>query len=310
MTHGSIGVVPYFGEPSATWIRFHNGELGSGNLLLRPVGVCCVHSAAQRQISMPTYLFRVVLALGIATGAVSQTAQRPCGGGGVPGMQSLAIWRTGVNSPYSLTASLKMEQTLPDGTTISGFTTSRQARDSRGRTLVDEPLMCQIDQEGLPFRDRRTTIVDAVAKTSMEWSEWMIATNKIATVYHVAPIKLRPWPTPQQEYNSQQRAWRASGVQFQMEDIGKRNIAGLQASGMRITRTFPPGSLGNSLPLTYVEERWNSDDYGIYLLDILDDPQFGRTSYEVIDFTPGEPDASLFQPPADYKIENYPTASQ
>lgn len=275
---------------------------------------------------MPTYFLRIVLALSFATAAVCQAVQPPCGLPNNSIGQSVVAMRTGVGSPYSLTAILKTEKTLSDGNKISGFTTSRQAHDSQGRTLVDEPLICWIDKEGLPHRGGRITITDPNAKAYMQWTDEQMPAfvlgppragapslddQKIVLSGPIGPRKLSwKWPTPQQEYNSQQEASRASGVRFQLDDLGKRNIAGLQASGVRITRTLPPGSSGNSLPLTFVEERWNSDDYGIYLLDIQDDPQSGRSSYEVINFVPGEPDPSLFQPPADYKIEEHPAASQ
>jgi hypothetical protein len=42
------------------------------------------------------------------------------------------------------------------------------------------------------------------------------------------------------------------------------------------------------------------------LLDIKDDPFFGKSTYEVTSFTAGEPDASLFQVPAGYTIKELP----
>ncbi len=93
--------------------------------------------------------------------------------------------------------------------------------------------------------------------------------------------------------------------QRKFEDLGKRNLAGLEASGWRVTRIIPPGMVGNTLPLTDVEERWESDQYGIYLVVVSDDPIMGKSSYEVTSFTPGEPDPLLFQLPADYKVVDH-----
>ena len=73
---------------------------------------------------------------------------------------------------------------------------------------------------------------------------------------------------------------------------------------MRTTRTVPAGTRGNSLPLIYVEETWISDQYGMILRSIHDDPVLGKSTYEVTNFVPGEPDTSLFHPPADYTLKN------
>jgi hypothetical protein len=257
---------------------------------------------------MPKFLFRIVLALAFPIGAISQTAQPPCSGMGNFGIQSPAITRTGAGKPYSLTASIKTEMKLFDGNTISGFAISHQARDSQGRTRAEDLTHCAIDKDHQPYLLRSITLTAPVAKTYTLWQENFGGPTKFATVTHVPSVKISAPPTAQQEIRMAQQLSQSfeqssdHGTQYKVEDLGKRNIAGLGASGMRITRILAVGMEGNSLPLTHVEEKWVSDDYGIILLDIQDDPMFGRSTYEVTDFTPGEPEASLFQLPADYKI--------
>jgi hypothetical protein len=72
---------------------------------------------------------------------------------------------------------------------------------------------------------------------------------------------------------------------------------------MRITRTVGTGVQGNARPLKYVEEKWIFNEFPIIVLDIQNDPRFGRSTYELTTFTATEPDPSLFQLPADYKLE-------
>jgi hypothetical protein len=262
---------------------------------------------------MPRFLFQTVLALSLPAAAFSQAAQPICSGVGNFSAQSTAINRTGVGTAYSLTATINTETKLSDGNTISGFTTVHQARDTQGRTRVETPSICAMDKDHQPHWDGFITVEDPVASTYTLWQESFPSFRKIATVTHAPSLKLSNPPTAQQEYNIAEQLGQASGhvgpqakyaAQFKVEDLGKRIIAGLESSGMRITRTVPSGMLGNSLPLTYIEEKWVSDDYRIILLDISDDPVLGKSTYEVTSFTPSEPDPSLFQPPADYEINN------
>lgn len=257
---------------------------------------------------MPRFFFQIVLALSLPVAAFSQATQPICSGVGNFSAQSTAINRTGVGTAYSLTATVRTETKLSDGNTISGFTTVHQARDTQGRTRVETPSICAMDKDHQPHWAGSITVEDPVVNTYTLWQESFPSFRKIATVTHAPSLRLSNPPTAQQEYNIAQQHSQASShpgaTQFKVDDLGKRNIAGLEASGIRTTRTVPSGVLGNSLPLTYVEEKWVSDDYRIILLDISDDPVLGKSTYEVTSFTPSEPDPSLFQPPADYEINN------
>jgi len=258
---------------------------------------------------------QIAIAISLSTAAISQTTQPSCSPaiGAVAG-QNTAITRTGVATPYSLTATIKTEMTLSDGNTISGFTTSRQARDSKGRTRVDNPNVCLADKDYQPKWQGVIEVTDPAAKTRTFWPESLTPGTKVANVTHYPSFKISNPPTEQAEYNVQKQVSQSfdnlspeakrHSQQSKVEDLGKRNIAGLEASGLKITRTWPAGAEGNSLPLVYVEEEWVSDRYGVILLDIKDDPIFGKSTYEVTNYAPTEPDASLFQPPADYKIED------
>jgi hypothetical protein len=278
-------------------------------------GVCCTRSHLGANCHAE-FLFLVVLALSFSIEAISQTTPPSCSGTAIGNVvaQSAAVARIGVATPYSLTAIIKTEMKLSDGNTISGFTISRQAQDSRGRTRVDSPLTCAMDNDHQPKWQGSIVIIDPVAKTNTAWLEILNAPTKIATIMHVPAVRVSNPPTAQAEYRAAQHMSQANdhaGPQTkhdsqQIEDLGRRNINGLEASGMRITRTSPAGMAGNLLSLAYVEEKWVSDQYGIILLDIKDDPIWGKSTYEVTNFTRAEPDASLFQPPLTTKSMNEP----
>jgi hypothetical protein len=267
---------------------------------------------------MPKSLCLIVFALGFPGSVVGQTAQLSCSAtalGDTVG-QLDSVRRTGLGTAYSLMATVKTEVKLPDGNIISGFLTSRQARDSEGRTRVDQPMICATDEHDQPKWQGSMTITDPVARTILRWVSLSNSMDKTANVTHETSMPTPRLMTGQMEYRmakltsdlrDRRRAKdRRPTEEVNVEDLGQRSISGLGASGMRVTRTVPAGTQGNSLPLAYVEEKWVSDAYGMVLLDIKDDPFFGKSTYEVTSFTAGEPDASLFQVPAGYTIKELP----
>jgi hypothetical protein len=267
---------------------------------------------------MSRFLCFVVFALSFHGSVVGQTSQPPCSatafGDSVGQLDS--VRRTGVGTAYSLTATVKTEVKLSDGNIISGFLTSRQARDGEGRTRVDQPRICATDEHDQPKWQGSITITDPVAMTITRWLSLSNSMDKTANVTHETSMPTPRLLTGQMEYRmakltsdlrDRRRAKDKRPTEEEnVEDLGQRRISGLGASGIRITRTMPAGTQGNSLPLSYVEEKWVSDAYGMVVLDIKDDPFFGKSTYEVTSFTAGEPDASLFQVPAGYTIKELP----
>jgi hypothetical protein len=70
-----------------------------------------------------------------------------------------------------------------------------------------------------------------------------------------------------------------------------------------VTSTIPAGQIGNAKPISVVTERWVSTDLQIPLAMTHSDPMMGTMTSTVTSVTRGEPDASLFQVPSDYKVE-------
>jgi len=93
------------------------------------------------------------------------------------------------------------------------------------------------------------------------------------------------------------------------ETLATKNIAGVEASGLRRTRIVASGEEGNDLPMTIINERWEAKDLGIDLLQTDEDPRFGKWTVEVVELTRGEPDPALFTPPEGYKTEERNTVT-
>ncbi|MBW8713098.1 MAG: hypothetical protein JF632_03325 [Acidobacteria bacterium] len=86
------------------------------------------------------------------------------------------------------------------------------------------------------------------------------------------------------------------------EDLGKQNIEGVAASGVRSTTTIPAGDIGNLQPIKVVSEQWFSPDLQVLVMTRHTDPRSGETIYKLQNIVRAEPDRSLFTVPADYTL--------
>jgi hypothetical protein len=87
-----------------------------------------------------------------------------------------------------------------------------------------------------------------------------------------------------------------------IDQIGSISIQGVEAHGQRITRTISVDEVGNDHTIVTVEEHWMAPSLGLMVRESIDDPRIGKRTRELISLTMGEPDPSLFQPPADYAV--------
>jgi hypothetical protein len=65
--------------------------------------------------------------------------------------------------------------------------------------------------------------------------------------------------------------------------------------------------MGNQQPIRIVREAWVSTDLKIPVLIKTTDPRFGTTTMQLTEIVRAEPDASLFQVPAGYKVTSRPS---
>lgn len=88
------------------------------------------------------------------------------------------------------------------------------------------------------------------------------------------------------------------------EDLGMRNIEGINARGTRTRMTLPAGAIGNDRPITSVTETWYSDELKTIVLRESKDARFGDTTTRLTNIRRSEPSKDLFEIPADYKVED------
>ena len=86
------------------------------------------------------------------------------------------------------------------------------------------------------------------------------------------------------------------------EDLGTQVIEGVAAEGHRAVQTWPAGAVGNDRPFQVVSEYWYSPEIKETVLSKSTDPRSGENTTKLINISRGEPDASLFLPPADYSV--------
>jgi len=252
------------------------------------------------------------LLIGLATCANAQTD--PCYGGSV---QHLSM-PLGLMSPrlaFTGVVKTSFEQKLFDGNTIRSVTRSREARDSAGRTRTEFTGGCMPGEDGQMHPVVSVSVQDPVAHTSANWQEGPSMLTRVAHVFHQQQLKLQTQRllTPEDQEQQKQIAERlrlmSEARQNQRpnvthEDLGIKQLNSIAAKGVRMTETIPAGAQGNDLPLTVVNETWTAvSTPGLILMRISDDPRRGRTLSEFEELKLSEPDASLFAPPADYKVQ-------
>lgn len=88
--------------------------------------------------------------------------------------------------------------------------------------------------------------------------------------------------------------------------IGEKRIEGLKVTGSRLEFTLDAGTVGNDQPITVRTDQWFSPDLGVVVSSMNHDPMIGDTTYRLEQINRAEPDASLFQVPADYAKSQMP----
>lgn len=86
------------------------------------------------------------------------------------------------------------------------------------------------------------------------------------------------------------------------EDLGVQTIEGVEAVGTRTVTTIPAGDIGNERPIEMVYEKWYSNELQLVVMSRNSDPRFGEQTYRLTNIVRNEPDPSLFEVPAGFKV--------
>ncbi len=180
------------------------------------------------------------------------------------------------------------------------------ARDSQGRVRIEFSggtfKVMEGEGAGSEAVQRTIRICDPVGKKTI-----MLDTlNKTATVHSQLRATPHPGIVPQVSrplaYCKTFASLQSAG-NLQREDLGHQMIDGVDAQGVRTTRPFP--AMGNSEAnnSTLVTEDWCADELGVMILRIQQTGQIGqKRETKLANIVLGEPDATLFQIPPDYRV--------
>jgi hypothetical protein len=200
-------------------------------------------------------------------------------------------------APFTASFSTKTSQTLADGNHIQRSTTGTLARDSQGRTRRDMTLsgIGPLATSGNP--KQVSMINDPVAG-----NHYILEPDK-KIARQLGPHGGKGKGHKHGHPADAARGMRPDDANVAITSLGTQAISGVQAEGTRTTRTIPAGAMGNEKPIVITFERWYSADLQITVKTTRSDPRMGETVMQLTEIKRAEPDATLFQVPADYTIQ-------
>jgi hypothetical protein len=223
----------------------------------------------------------------------------PMGFGGGPGGRGPQAAVTG--APYSGVEVTVEQQALAGGNMIQHQTTRTIYRDGQGRVRMESEFSRPGAAGAAAAVTKRITISDPVGGYVHE----VDPQNKVVNTRTVRPMGMQAqgMMRPRNSNAPAPRAARAADPNVTTEDLGTQNINGVLATGTRVTHTIPAGTIGNAAAIQSVHETWISNDLKVPVMVKVTDPRFGTRVTQLTQINRGEPDASLFQVPAGYTVQ-------
>lgn len=237
-------------------------------------------------------------------------------------------------APYAAEAVTERVQVLPDGNRITEKSSSKQYRDSEGRTRMENtlgPTMTFVPASGrmsLVFIDDPVAGVHYTlhpeAKTAEKFqipsmprieagtqakTEVRTETRSetiTATITAGEPAMVGGPAVMVYSNASVVGGPNAPRTSINKTPLGKRIIEGVEADGAKTVQTIPAGAVGNDRPIEIISEVWYSNELKTDVLRKHNDPRYGETSFKLTSIIRGEQPRTLFEPPSDYKITDSP----
>lgn len=197
------------------------------------------------------------------------------------------------HKPFTAIAHTTLTRIFPTGTQRTVTVEDGIARDGEGRVLSEQHLPWTEEP------DHPVYYINILDPTSMEH----IHIDPQAHVVSKRPVDRRyAWDYVPYD-GTQYRLEARPGVTVHTELLGNKDINGLKCWGQRTTYLFQPGAFqGNQQPVQHTWEVWYAKDLGtdVRIVDHNPDPKAGDQQTDLTDIKYGEPDPSVFSPPAGY----------
>ena len=216
-------------------------------------------------------------------------------GGGGPGFgmgPGMGPQKLVTGAPYSADVNESSVMTLSDGNTLQHSTTGHVARDAQGRTYslqttTPGPLGSNGPVTRIFISDPVGGYVYSLDPTTI------IATRRA----------IKPPPNGGNPPKTGTHTRPASNNVVQT-DLGTQSVNGVNAQGKRVTHTTPAGAEGNAQAIVGTTETWYSPDLQVVVSSTRTDPRVGKSTYTLNNIQRGDPDASLFQVPSNYTVQD------
>jgi hypothetical protein len=222
----------------------------------------------------------------------------------VAGKSVRLVWASSLaGCPFSAVIETERTQTLADGTHVQTKNRDLIYRDSLGRLRWEMYAPTNIT-DNVPSAPTVVQIYDPVA--GFAYSVRPQSAIAYRTSLDEAPTNPKAAAQPQ---NSSARASASSHAEQSrskqsVKQLEPQEMEGILVTGTQTTWAIPAGAEGNDRDLTVVQEIWISLEMGITLLDKNSDPRSGNRESRMTNLERAEPDAALFQVPADYTIKS------
>jgi TonB family protein len=222
------------------------------------------------------------------------------------------------DAPFSGEIVSESIQTLADGNRIVHRTNTKVYRDGQGRTRQETSFKIRDVNSGGYKEYRTIQISDPVGGLSITLDPQTRTARKIAQRLFIEPRGVIGLPNVSvvgasngaaiAKGNIGVTAGRPVGrfdanMETKSESLGTQTIEGVAAEGTRITHTIPAGSMGNERPIEITYERWYSQELQLEVLIKSVDPRSGESTQQLTNINRSEPDASLFEAPPDYAVQ-------
>lgn len=197
------------------------------------------------------------------------------------------------NAPFTATLATEWVRYAGEGATITSVNERHIARDRKGRVYQERWYL--VPKNGN-------------VKSEMNWIQ--IADPQEHTLYNCSPqrhiCELRNYDPSEELTAAAPRTPIPSGVEERghstVEELGTRNISGVDTVGRREITAIEPGEVGNDQALTEMNETWHSQELGINLLSIRSGPIVGKQTFTITELSSSDPDSHLFELPAGYAV--------
>jgi hypothetical protein len=195
-------------------------------------------------------------------------------------------------APFTATVTTEWKRTLDDGSTVTIGNRRTIARDDAGRVFQERRFVLPA---GDPRENQinRLEFVDPGARTMTT----CMPAARVCQIYEYFSRVIASSPTSAGTPEAGQGTLRRL-------DLGSDFVSGVETIGTRETTTLDTGSIGNDRPISVVKEFWYSAQLKINVIEKRQDPRYGTQTFTVNPINLGEPDASLFNIPAEFRIDD------